>query len=340
MFGVITGRAAILYVVEPPPAPEPVTRIVEVPVEVEKIVEVPVEVVKIVEIEVPAKPKPRPAKPRPAKPAAARIAKAAPPPASPEPAPRKREPGPIPAAATVLDRAFARSQPGEHTRLVEILRHGAGGTQLAQTLELARTQYRSRTLTLGVVRAGANDDEAAAENRFLSIETGKLEDDRFGFRPASGEVEPLKGGSGSDLFDEDSFFYDDFRIRSSGQFVIYGIERSRVEDAYYYVVAVKPRYRAQYERVEFVIDAEDYTLVEAHYFRAAGLRPYRIVQYPRGSMKAIGKALVPMRIIARNFEESRVDEARVVKLSVDKPLDRKLFTLKRMQDESLEIPNL
>jgi hypothetical protein len=122
--------------------------------------------------------------------------------------------------------------------------------------------------------------------------------------------------------------------------VIHGIERSRVEDRYFYAVSAKPRYRARYERVEYVIDAMDYALVEAHYFRGLGLRPYRVLQYPRADMEAIGKALVPMRIISRDFETDRIDEARVVKLSVDQSLDRKLFTLNRMQEEAFEIPGL
>ncbi|MBW2294462.1 MAG: hypothetical protein JRG94_19445, partial [Deltaproteobacteria bacterium] len=119
LLGVIAGGVGFLYFSEPPPVPEPVTKIVEVPVpvevvvEVEKIVEVPVEVVKIVEVKVPAKVKPRPPKPQPVK-----VAKVAPPPAKVAPAPvvipRKPGLGPIPPAAEVLDRAFAKSRPGDH----------------------------------------------------------------------------------------------------------------------------------------------------------------------------------------------------------------------------------
>jgi hypothetical protein len=122
--------------------------------------------------------------------------------------------------------------------------------------------------------------------------------------------------------------------------LIHGIERSRVEDDYFYVVSVKPRYRAKYEKVEYVINAMDYALVEVHFFRGLGLRPYRILQYPRAYMEEIGEALVPMRIISRDFENSRIDEARVEKVSTDRTLDRKLFTLSRMQDEEFGIPGL
>ena len=80
--------------------------------------------------------------------------------------------------------------------------------------------------------------------------------------------------------------------------------------------------------------------VRNDFFRGIGLRPYRILQYPRSHMKKIGSALVPMRIVSRDFENSRIDEARVEKVLTDRPLDRKLFTLSRIQDESLEIPGL
>lgn len=348
LLGVIAGGAGFLYFSEPPPVPEPVTKIVEVPVEVVKIVEVPVEVVKIVEVpvevikivEVPA---PAKAKPRPPKPPPVKVAKVAPPAAvAPPPVvvPRKPGLGPIPPAAEVLDRAFAKSRPGDHTRLVKILEHGDDGAQLTQTLKLARIEQQSRTLTLGVLTGDVSSDSHEVESRFFSIETGDPEDERFGYRPALGKVEPLKGGGKTDPFHGNSFQYDDFRVKSSGQFLIHGIERSRVEDEYFYVVSVKPRYRARYERVEYVIDAMDYALVEVHFFRGLGLRPYRILQYPRAYMKEIGEALVPMRTISRDFENSRIDEARVEKISIDRPLDRKLFTLSRMQEEGFEIPGL
>ncbi|MBW2722980.1 MAG: outer membrane lipoprotein-sorting protein, partial [Deltaproteobacteria bacterium] len=315
LLGVIAGGVGFLYFSEPPPVPEPVTKIVEVPVpvevvvEVEKIVEVPVEVVKIVEVKVPAKVKPRPPKPQPVK-----VAKVAPPPAKVAPAPvvipRKPGLGPIPPAAEVLDRAFAKSRPGDHTRMVKILEHGDEGAKLMQTLKLARIKQQSRTLTVGVLTGDVSSDSHEVESRFLSIETGGPEDERFGYRPARGEVEELKGGGKTDPFHGSSFQYDDFRVRTSAQFLIYGIERSRVEDEYFYLVSVKPRYRAKYEKVEYVINAMDSALVEVHFFRGLGLRPYRILQYPRAYMEEIGEALVPMRIISRDFENSRIDEAR------------------------------
>ena len=57
-------------------------------------------------------------------------------------------------------------------------------------------------------------------------------------------------------------------------------------------------------------------------------------------MERFGEALVPMRIVSRDFERSRVDEARVEKVSTDTVLDRKLFTLNRIQDEAFEMPEL
>lgn len=335
LLGVIAGGAGFLYFEEPAPAPEPVTRIVEVPVEVEKIVEVPVEVVKIVKVQVAPKPKPKPRIRRPAK-----VVKALPAKPAPVVVVKKPEIAPMPLAATVLDRAFVRSRPGDHSRLIEILKHGDDGAKLTQTLKLARVNQKARTLTVGVLTGDVSGNEREVESRFLSIETGAMEDERFGFRPARGKLEALKGGQGRDPFYGNSFHYDDFRVRTSDQFVMHGIERSKVENQTLYVVSVKPRYRAKYERVEFVIDAKDYALVEAHYFKGLGLRPYRVLQYPRGNMKVFGSALVPMRIISRDFENSRVDEVRVVKLSDDKPLDRKLFTLTQIQSESLEVPNL
>ncbi len=337
LLGVIAGGGAFLYLREAPPAPEPVTRIVEVPVEVEKVVEVPVEVVKIVEVAKPAPPpKPRAPKPRPAK-----VVKP-PPPAKPAPAPKvapkKRTLGPIPAAAAVLDRALAKTRPGNHTRHVQLFEHAEQGAKLVRTLKLSRLEQKKRTMTLGVV---TNPGAQSREHRFLSIEKqGQFEDERFAYRPARGEVEPLKGGQGEDPFEGTSFHYDDFRVRVSGQFVLHGIDRSRVDDRYFYTISAKPRYKVAYERAEFVIDALDETLVEVHYFKGRGLRPYRVVQYPRETMQAKGTALVPMRVISRDFEQGRIDEARVVKLALDTLPDRKYFTLTSIQGEELPLPNL
>jgi type II secretory pathway predicted ATPase ExeA len=252
LLGVIAGGIGFLYFNPPPPAVPPRVQIVEVELEkiVEVTVEVPVEVVKIVRVEVPVKPRPRAPKPRPRK--IAKLEKVVPPPAKPAPAPliapKKPRSEPSPSPATVLDRAFAKSQPGDHTRLVEILRHGAGGAKLTQTLKLARIKRKTRTLTIGVLTGDVSNN---------------------------------------------------------------------------------PR-----------DDARDFALVEIHFFKGLGLRPYRIIQYPKSDMKAFGEALVPMRVISRNFQTNQIDEARVVKVSLEKALDPKLFTLTRMQDVEVTIPNL
>jgi len=342
LLGVIAGGMGFLYFNQPPPAALPAVQIVEIEVEkiVEVPVEVPVEVVKIVRVEVPVKPRPRAPKPRPI--VIAKPKKVVPPPAKRAPAPAiaLKKPEPPPSAATVLDRAFAKSQPGDHTRLIEILKHGAEGAKLTQTLELARIKRNTRILTVGVLTGDVSNNPREIESRFLSIETGKLEDERFGYRPARGKLEQLKGGRGRDPFYGSSFQYDDFRIRTSKHYVIHNMERTRIEDQHFYAVSAKPRYLAEYERVEFVVDAKDFALVEVHYFKGLGLRPYRIIQYPRSDMKAFGEALVPMRVISRNFQTNQIDEARVVKLALEKALDPKLFTLKRIQAAELKIPNL
>lgn len=339
LLGIIAGGAGFLYFQEQAPPPEPVTHVVEVPVE--KIVEVPVEVVKVVRVEVPPAPKPTP-KPRAPKPKPVKVAKVAPPPppAKLAPAPKPRGIGPIPPAAEALDRAFEKARPGNHVRRVEILKHSDDGVELIQTLDLARVRYLSRTMTVGILTGDVSSDAREVESRFLSIETGEVEDDRFGYRPARGTLEPLKSGKGRDPFYGSSFHYDDFRLRKASHFVIHGIDRSRVGSDYFYSVSAKPRYQADYERVDFTIHAADEVIVEAHYFRGRGLRPYRIVQYPRDNMESYGEALVPMRVISRDFVSNTIEEARVVKVTLDNRLDRRLFTLDRVKSAHLEIPNL
>ena len=334
LLGIIAGGGAFLYLQEPPPALAPITKIVEVPVEVpvevevevevEKRVEVPVEVVKVVEV--PAKP--RPPKPRKVVPPA--------PPAKPAPVvAKKRTLGPVPPAAVVLERAFSKARPGNHTRRVELIHHAETGSKPIRELSLSRLEQRGRTLTLGVVSG-----EQAGEHRFLSIEkAGQLEDDRFGYRPARGEVEPLRAGKGEDPFAGTSFNYSDFRVRRADQFVLHGIERTRVDERYFYVVSSKPRFKAQYQRVEFVVDALDEVLVEAHFFKGRGLRPYRVVQYPREAMERRGTALVPMRMVSRDFENSRIDEARIVGLALDVVPHRRQFSLTNLQQAGFSLPN-
>ena len=89
-----------------------------------------------------------------------------------------------------------------------------------------------------------------------------------------------------------------------------------------------------------LVDALDYALVEAHFFKDLGLRPYRIIQYPRADMKAMGEALVPMRMISRDFQTGEIDEARVVNLTLAERLDPTLFTLRRLQEEPFALPSL
>ena len=86
--------------------------------------------------------------------------------------------------------------------------------------------------------------------------------------------------------------------------------------------------------------ANDFALLETHFFRGVGLRPYRIMQYPRDDMKIYGKGLVPTRIISRDLANGVIEEARIVSVETANDLDNKLFTLTGLQDPDLQIPNL
>lgn len=348
--GVLAGGTGFWLLSEPPPTPAPIIETVEVPVEVIKVVEVPVEVIKFVEVpvevikivevpvevikivEVPAPQQPRPSatpapEVEPERPAIAVVIK-----------PLVPKLGPMPSGVTILDRTFARSRPGSHSRRVEILEYTETGVVLRRELRMARLHRGKRTVTLGIVTPV--EFTGTGETRILSIETGKLEDQRFGFRPASGELERLHGGRGANPFGDSAFRFDDFRMRSSDQFVIHQVDRAKVKDAILYVVSAKPRFRADYERVEFIVDAQDFALLESHYFKGLGLRPYRILQYPRDDMKLYGDGLVPTRVISRDLANGVVEEARLVSLKLSNALDSKLFTLPALKGPGLRIPNL
>ncbi len=325
----------------PAPPPEPLTRIVtvEVPVEVPVIVPAPTPKPTPKPVVV-AKPKPKPKKPRPV-----RVVKAKP---TPKPAPPARvapepkvvvkevEPEPavpivIPDAAETLARSFARHWVGDHTRIVEIVEHSSEGEKLVQTLKIARVESKNRKLTIGILR----DQESEKELRVLSIETGKVEDERFSFRPDKGKLRRLKGRSAKDPFAGSRFSYDDFRARDVSQFLLYQIARSEMEGEALYIISGKPRYNSPYGRVEFVIDAQDHALLETHFFSGSGLRPRRILQYPRSTMEEHGRGLAPMRIIAHDIANDTVSEARVVNLSLARDIDPKLFTLATFQKRKL-----
>jgi len=88
------------------------------------------------------------------------------------------------------------------------------------------------------------------------------------------------------------------------------------------------------------VDNEDFALLEMHFFQGEGLRPYRIVQYPRTDMAVHGKGLVAMRVISRDLANGVVEEARIVDIDTSGELDGKLFTLSGFQEPGFEIPNL
>ncbi len=334
--GVLLGTFGTPLIV--PPA-EPETRIVRVEVPVEVIVEVPVEVERIVIVE-----KPAPV----VEEAPVEVVEVVPPVAREpepeivrevlrfEPAPTKPLPSVLPNAYTVLKRTFARSQGRDHTSRVELVEYSAQGAMNRGSFEMARLKQRGRLLTLGIL----NVDGSETETRVLSIETGRMEDERFSYRTGATDVQRIKAERRADSFAGSDFSFDDFRYRTADQFLIYGLSVERVDRRDFYTVSTKPRYRDSYGRVDFVVDANDYTLLEVRFFRGTGVRPYRVLQYPRNAMKQVGNQLVPMRLVSRNFTTGLVSEARIVEFEAGRNLDARLFTLNRLQADDLEIPKL
>ena len=369
ILGIMAGSVGWPLLKSSAPVPEPEARIVRVEVPVEVRVEVPVPVPIVVPapapepiVEVVEKPAPPPVlrkapKPRPKPVEVARLEpKPAPvieprPPARAEPepvpevieivstpaAPKSRtDLGPLPDAREVLIESFRLSRAGDHIRTVELIEHVDGGEIPHGVVKFARSNVGDRVMTLGVLEG----IEGRRPIRILSIETGKVEDDRFSYRPPSGKVRRLKGKRAVDPFEGTLFDYDDFRVRQVDQYLIYQISRSQVENQVLYVVSAKPRYRADHDRVEFVIHSDDYALLEAHYYGGIGIRPFRILQYPRVAMEQKAGGLIPMRVISHDLATGRVGEARVVDIRPVVGLDRKLFTLSHLKQPELNIPML
>jgi len=244
---------------------------------------------------------------------------------------------PARSAREVLELAFARFYDSAQTRTVEIFEHADSGESPVEIFKLARKQERGRTLSLGVL-VGAGPRE---ERRILSIETGEADDKRFAYLPESGKTISLTRSAQLEPFEGTPFRYDDFRPVAVERFHVYGQERSEGATGRFTLVSAKPRHRAPYSRVEFLIDRSDYTLLERHYYRGSGLRPYRIVQTPRESMQSVGGKLVPMRLIARDLKTGGIAEAKVVDFDrdLDDRLDSRLFTLVRIKEPELDVPN-
>jgi hypothetical protein len=308
--------------VEAPRAPEPPPRVVAKPApRAMKAVRAP-------------RPRPpaRAAAPRPKPPE--RTAPPQPVAAIPEPT-RAPPPAASPSASEVLERAFARLYDSGQTRIVEIFEHADSGARPVEIFKLARKQEHGRTLSLGVLVATGTRQE----RRLLSIETGQIDDKRFVHIPDSGRTVNLSESPQLEPFEGSPFRYDDFRPASVERYHVYGQERSEEAGGHLTLVSARPRHRAPYTRVEFLVDTSDYTLLERHYYRGSGLRPYRILQTPRESMRAVGRKVVPMRLIARDLKTGRIAEAKVVDLNLEQRLDSRLFTLARIKEPELRVPN-
>jgi hypothetical protein len=303
----------------PPPAPEPLV--------VAKLAPAP---------EPRSLARPRPMKPRPAP---ARVEETVSPPVMPPvapPPPAKASLGPMPDAMEVLTRTFDQRKLPSHVSEIQIFEHSGNTKRLKTTLRLARLHQKNRIMTMGLLEGYGGQ----ASQRLLSIEAGRTDDERFTYVAETGEVERLAGDQGQNPFEGTSFSYDDFRPLQVGHFLIHQIARSVLDQQTLYILSVKPRFRRDYDRLEFVVDALDYALLETHYYRGKGLRPYRIVQFPRDSMDQLGKSLIPKRLVSRDLVNRTVREARVVNLQPAQNLSSRFFTLTQLKRPDLTIPNL
>lgn len=231
-----------------------------------------------------------------------------------------------------LEPAFAALYAGDRVQVIEFFAEDGDAEQPIEVAQLARKQIAGRLHTVGVLAGQGTREEA----RILSIERTAAEDERIGYMPRAARAVRL-GGDRPDPFEGTQFLYDDFRPRSLASYDVRRGRNSRLWREPVTVIDTTPRYRSDYDRVEFVVARSDHAIFETRFYRG-GSKPVRISETPRRDIRRVDGHVVPVRLVARDLQAGTRAEARVTAFAIDSPLDDALFGLGRLRAAVLELP--
>jgi hypothetical protein len=167
----------------------------------------------------------------------------------------------------------------------------------------------------------------------LSIEARDRSDDVFVYLPSLGRVRRVSMSRRTDSFLGSDLTYEDFDRQRAEDYWIESLVSAVVGGEPVHVITARPKDRETYQRLAFVAAVSDLAILELRYYKAGEAQAFRVVRFPRASIRRLGGNLIPTRIHVANAIRGSETDVEISELEVDPEIDDRLFSIVTLRAE-------
>jgi outer membrane lipoprotein-sorting protein len=232
-------------------------------------------------------------------------------------------------AGNLLARAIAiRYDCDSRARIDLRMRDGRGGERHRRIRTVAK-HIHGRMHSIGRLIA----PQHLRGMTFLSIEARDRTDDVFVYLPSLGRVRRVSMSRRADSFLGSDLTYGDFDRQRAEDYRVESLAREVVEKEPVHVITARPKDRETYHRVAFVVAVSDLAILELRYYKAGGVQAFRVVRFPRTSIRRANGNLIPTRIHVANTIRGSETDVEISELEVNPEIDDRLFSIVTLRAE-------
>jgi hypothetical protein len=161
----------------------------------------------------------------------------------------------------------------------------------------------------------------------LSIEARGRSDDVFVYLPSLGRVRRVSMSRKADSFLGSDLTYEDLDRQRVEDYRVESLNREVLEGEPVHVITARPRKLDTYQRVAFAAAVSDLALLELRYYKAGDVQAFRVVRFPRASIRRSGGNLIPTRIHVANTILGSETDVEISELEINPEIDDRLFSV-------------
>jgi hypothetical protein len=232
-------------------------------------------------------------------------------------------------AEELLVRAIAIRYDCDSRALIDLrMRDGRGGERHRRIRTVSK-HIRGRMHSIGRLVA----PQHLRGLTVMSIEARDRSDDVFVYLPSLGRVRRVLMSRRSDSFLGSDLTYEDFDRQRAEDYWIESLSRVLVGGEPAHVITARPKDLETYQRVAFVAAVSDLAILELRYYKAGDAQAFRVVRFPRASIRRLGGNLIPTRIYVANASRGSETDVEISELEVNPEIDERLFSIGTLRAE-------
>jgi hypothetical protein len=230
-------------------------------------------------------------------------------------------------AAELLDAAFANRYDVDLTSNIELLVSDKSGATQRRLVRAAQKIIGDKVHSIGRLEF----PEYLRGMTVLTVEAIDRGHDAFLYMPSQGRVRRVSTAQKGDAFFGTDVTYEDLERHSAASYELGEMTREERNGVPVIAIPAKPKRPQNYERVIFVLSADEDVMLEHHFFKRRSETPWRIIYSPRDKMQVLSGHLLPTYLYVDNLERKTRTEVWLRDLRVDVELSDKVFSVKNLE---------